>query len=286
MSVSGTNKGALPPSPSSSPSPGNTGFAFSHRRDDVEIVVMNRPEKLNAWTEAMRAELAAILLRAREDASVGAIVITGSGRAFCAGQDFAEARTFAASDPARAESWVRGIKSFYDVIRESDKPTVAAVNGVAAGSGFQMALLTDVRVAHATATLGQPEVNSGIPSVTGTYLLAQALGLSRTTELVLSGRLMTAHEAYAAGVVHDLVTGGDVVDAAVSRARQLARQPAGAVSRTKAWLRAMTEDAYRSAFAFAEDAHRTAYAAGEPQRGMTGFLDTRSRPVHAGTGES
>ncbi|SFP06027.1 Enoyl-CoA hydratase/carnithine racemase [Actinomadura madurae] len=252
------------------------GFAYSHRHDDVEIVVMNRPEKLNAWTEAMRDDLAEILVRARDDDSVGAIVLTGSGRGFCAGQDLAETRTFAAADPARAEAWLRRIAAFYDVIRETDKPTVAAINGVAAGSGFQVTLLMDVRVAHATAMLGQPEVSSGIPSITGTYLMAQALGLSRTTELVLSGRLMSADEAHAAGVVHDVVTTGDVVDVAILRAQRLARQPAGAVARTKAWLRAMTERSYRDAFTHALHAHRDAYASGEPQREMSRFLETRA----------
>jgi enoyl-CoA hydratase len=243
-------------------------FAYLERHGPVTVVVMNRPEKLNAWTEGMRDELGELLVEARDDDSVGAIVLTGTGRGFCAGQDFDEARRF---DPASTDSWLAGIKAFYDVIRDMDKPVVAAVNGVAAGSGFQVALLADVRVAHESATLGQPEVSSGIPSITGTYLMSSTLGLSRTTELVLSGRLMTAHEAHAAGAVHEVVT-GDVVDAAVARARGLAAQPPTAVASTKAWLRAMTEHDYRAAFEFARAQHRDAFSSGVPQGRMTHFL--------------
>lgn len=236
---------------------------------------MNRPEKLNAWTEAMRSELAELFRRARGDDGVGAVVLTGTGRGFCAGQDFAEASRFDVADQARTEEWLDRIKDFYDLIRGMDKPTVAAINGVAAGSGFQVALLMDVRVAHTTARLGQPEVNSGIPSITGTYLISTALGPARTAELVLSGRLMTAHEARAAGAVHE-VTDGDVVKMAVERARRLAAQPRDAIARTKSWLRAMGESGYQAAFAFARAQHREAFGSGGPQNMMSEFLESRS----------
>jgi enoyl-CoA hydratase len=250
---------------------GSDRFAHLDRRGAVAVLVMDRPEKLNAWTTSMRDEVAELLAAARDDDSVGAVVLTGTGRGFCAGQDFDESRGF---DSAHIESWITGIKAFYDVVRDLDKPTVAAVNGVAAGSGFQVTLLMDVRIAHESATLGQPEVRSGIPSITGTYLISAAVGLSRATELVLSGRLMTAHEAHAAGAVHEVVT-GDVVAAAVARAEKLAAQPSGAVASTKRWLRAMTEKDYLAAFEFARAQHRDAFASGAPQAMMTDFLGRR-----------
>lgn len=245
--------------------------AYLDRHGAVAVVVLNRPEKLNAWTGGMRDEVADLLVEVGKDHSVGAVVLTGTGRGFCAGQDFDEARGFGSGN---IESWLAGIKAFYDVIRDLDKPTVAAVNGVAAGSGFQVALLMDVRIAHESAKLGQPEVNSGIPSITGTYLISATLGLARATELVLSGRLMTAHEAHAAGAVHEVVT-GDVVEAAVARAGQLAAQPSDAVASTKRWLRAMTEKDYLAAFEFARAQHREAFASGAPQELMTHFLGKR-----------
>lgn len=229
----------------------------------------------------MRAELGELLRDARDDDAVGAIVLTGTGRGFCAGQDFAETRGFRSSDPGRVEKWMDRINNFYDLIRSIDKPTVAAVNGVAAGSGFQVTLLMDVRVAHESAALGQPEVSSGIPSITGTYLMATYLGMSRTTEMVLSGRLMTAQEAHAAGVVHSVIADGNVLDAAITIADQLAAQPAGAIARTKEWLRNMTEEGYRAAFSHAKNSHRNAYATGEPQKMMARFLDRSSNQAAA-----
>lgn len=253
----------------------SAGFAYSYRKGSAAVIVMNRPEKLNAWTEAMRGEVVELLVQARDDDSVGAIVLTGTGRAFCAGQDFAESREFSTGDPARAEQWLQRVNDLYDVIRNMDKPTVAAINGVAAGSGFQVPLLFDVRVAHESAMLGQPEVNSGIPSITGTYLMTTYLGISRTTEMVLSGRMMTASEAHAAGVVHTLVTDEDVVVVAAQIAEKLANQPTGAFVETKNWLRAMTEEGYREAFRYAMNSHRSAYTSGEPQAMMEKFIDAR-----------
>jgi enoyl-CoA hydratase len=246
------------------------------RRDDrgaVAVLTVDRPAKLNAWTGAMREQLANLLRDCAAQPDVRAVVLTGAGdRAFCAGQDLAETQRFQRGDHAGAERWIDGIERFYDALRDLDKPLVAALNGVAAGSGFQAALLCDVRIAHSAVQLGQPEVNSGIPSITGTYLMAAAFGMSRTVELVLSGRLMSAPEALAAGVVHEIVPAAEVHSRSVAVAAALAEQPSGAVARTKAWVRQLTEDGYRAAFRAARVVHRDAYATGEPQRMMARFL--------------
>lgn len=251
---------------------------LTRRSGEVEILVLNRPEKLNAWTAGMRAVVAENLRRCSEDSTVGAVVITGAGdRAFCAGQDLAETLTRKSDDRSGAEESIDEFRRFYDLIRAFEKPLVAAVNGVAAGSGFQVALLCDVRIARAGARLGQPEVSSGMPSITGTYLMTAALGLSRTVEMVLSGRLMTAEEAYASGAVHEVVDAQTVVDRAVARAAELAAQPPGAVAKTKAWIREMTEASYQEAFRAARKLHSEAFAAGEPQREIESFFAARAK---------
>src|SRR5690606_13575213 len=100
------------------------------------------------------------------------IVFTGAGdRAFCAGQDLAETAEF---DPDGVEAWLANFRAMYEAVLHVDKPVVAAVNGVAAGSGYQFTLLCDVRVAHPGVRMGQPEVKSGIPSITGMYLTERA----------------------------------------------------------------------------------------------------------------
>jgi enoyl-CoA hydratase len=243
------------------------------RAGQVAVIVLNRPDKLNAWTEAMRERLCDVLADLSGDSAVRAVVLTGAGeRAFCAGQDLAETRDFIAGDHARAERWIDRVEVLYRRFRDLEVPLVAALNGVAAGSGFQVALLADLRIAHIGVRLGQPEVRHGIPSITGTWLIREALGASRTSELVLSGRLMSAEEAHAVGVIHVLVDAGAVREVAIRRAAELAALPPGAVRETKGWLRQLDAAAFEEAFRVAREVHRRSYASGEPQAMMERFL--------------
>src|SRR5678809_52927 len=164
---------------------------------DVAVVTLNRPEVMNAWNAAMRVEVTETMKRLNADKAVRAIVMTGAGdRDFCAGQDLNETKTF---DADRAAEWIEEWRRMYGAIRALDKALVAALNGVAAGSAFQVALLTDVRIAHPGVKMGQPEINSGIASTLGPWLMREMLGLSRTVELTLSGRMMDAEECHRIG---------------------------------------------------------------------------------------
>ena len=168
----------------------------------VGVLTLNRPEKLNAWNAEMRGEIIAALKELDGDAKVAAIVMTGAGRAFSAGQDLAEAHDF---DASRAVEWIGEWENYYSAIRNLSKPIVMALNGAAAGSAFQVALLGDVRVAHPGVRMGQPEINSGIASTLGPWLMSEMLGLSRMIELTLTGRLMDGEECHRIGLVHHLV---------------------------------------------------------------------------------
>src|ERR1043166_3155633 len=119
-------------------------FILSRTEGRVAIVTLNRPEILNAWHRPMRAQLIEKLSAAENDPAIGAIVMTGSGdRAFGAGQDLNETKTF---DPDKAEAWMGEWDRLYDLIRSLSKPLVIALNGLAAGSAFQVALLGDIRI--------------------------------------------------------------------------------------------------------------------------------------------
>lgn len=154
--------------------------------DGCLVITLNRPARMNAWDTQMRASLASTLEDAAKDAAVSSVVVTGAGeRAFCAGQDLNEASDF---DADYAEVWIDDFARLYRAVRSLEKPVVCAINGVAAGSAFQIALLTDIRIGHGGATLGQPEINSGIASITGPWIMREVLGLSRTIELTLTAR--------------------------------------------------------------------------------------------------
>src|SRR5215813_3152075 len=172
--------------------------------EGLATLTLNKPHKLNAWDTPMRAEIAEVLRSWNRERRVRAVVMTGAcERAFSAGQDLDETEKFqSGSDGA---NWFQSWRDFYNSIRELDKPCLAALNGVAAGSAFQAAMLTDVRVGHPGVRMGQAEINSGIPSVTGPMLMLPRIGLSRTVELTLTGRMMDAEECRAIGLIHYLV---------------------------------------------------------------------------------
>jgi enoyl-CoA hydratase/carnithine racemase len=239
-------------------------------RGRVGLVTLNKPEKLNAWDRPMRNAILAALRRYDADPGIGAVVITGTGeRAFCAGQDFAEAHDF---DEDGAEAWIREWEDMYATLRGLSKPIVAALNGTAAGSAFQVVLLCDLRVAHDEVKLGQPEINTGIASITGPWIMKEALGMARTVELTLTGRLMGAAEAQQAGLVQHLVPRAQVLPKALEVAGQLADKAPVAMRLDRRWLRDINEASFRAMIEYAIRAHRESYRSGEPVRRMEAFM--------------
>ena len=240
---------------------------------NVGIITLDRPEVLNAWHKPMRDEIFELLTAYENDDQIKAIVLTGSGdRGFCAGQDFNEARHF---DPQKAEKWVEEFRRLYGRILSLTKPLIAALNGVAAGSGFQVALLADIRIAHQGVNMGQPEINSGIASITGPWIMREMLGLSRTIELTLTGRLMTAEECYQVGIVHQIVPQNEVFDTALHMAEELATKAPTAMRAIKQRFREMTSAGFDDTFEAAIRFHRETYGSGEPQQHMQDFLEIR-----------
>lgn len=250
-------------------------FILSEIRGPLGLVTLNRPAVLNAWHSAMRAELIAAFGELEENAAIRAIVLTGAGdRAFGAGQDLEEARTF---DADRAEMWVGEWEALYGRIRALTKPLVVALNGVAAGSAFQVALLGDLRVGHPGVRMGQPEINAGIPSTTGPWIMREILGLARTIDLTLTGRLMTADECHAVGLINRLVPADRVLPEALALAGELAAKSPVAMRLNKQRFREVTEPGFQDCLAAGIRAQREAYASGEPQRMMEKFYARTAR---------
>ncbi|WP_137179746.1 enoyl-CoA hydratase/isomerase family protein [Roseomonas sp. AR75] len=236
----------------------------------ILVITLNRPERLNAWNAAMRARLVELLQDANADDAIKGVVLTGAGdRAFCAGQDLNEGKTF---DGARAEEWIEEWRRLYGTMRRFEKPLVIALNGLAAGSAFQVALLGDIRVGHAGSKMGQPEINSGIVSATGFWIIREMLGLSRAIEMILTGRMAEAEECHRVGLMHHLVPADQVRAKALEIARELAAKPPLAFKLNKQRFCAATQAGFDETFEAARIIHRHAFDAGEPQRVMEAFL--------------
>ncbi|MEO7762668.1 MAG: enoyl-CoA hydratase/isomerase family protein [Casimicrobiaceae bacterium] len=249
-------------------------FILTEIRGPVGILTLNRPEILNAWHAAMRSQLVEALDAMEADVQVRAIILTGSGEiAFGAGQDLNETKTF---DPDRAELWIGEWERLYDRIRSLSKPVVAALNGVAAGSAFQVALLCDLRVGHPGVTMGQPEINSGIASTTGPWIMREIIGLGRTIDLTLTGRMMDADECFRIGVINRLVPKESVMSEALALANDLAAKPPIAMRLNRRRFREVTQAGFLDCMAAGVRTQREAYGTGEPTRMMEEFLAKRA----------
>src|ERR1700738_550135 len=214
----------------------------------IATVTLNKPWKLNAWDTPMRAEIGAVLGDWNRDPAVKAVIMTGAGdRAFCAGQDLEETEEFQSG--GEGANWFQSWRDFYNALRDLDKPCLAALTGVAAGSASQAAMLTDVRVGQLGVRMGQPEINAGIPSVTGPMLMLPRIGLARTIELTLTGRMMEAEEAACIGLITYLVQKPeDAMPKTREVAEMMAAKPVTAMRLNKTRFRQVTQAAFDEAF--------------------------------------
>ena len=201
------------------------------RRDAVALITLNRPEKLNAWTPTMAVEQANAIEEANADPTIGAIVMTGAGRGFCAGADM-EA-TFKSRldgvDPGEdTQSGSGGMPATLDwvgLLRKS-KPLVAAVNGAAVGIGMTMILPFDVIVASEKAKFGMLFIKVGlVPELASTHFLVQRIGFGRASEMCLSGRLYSGVEAHAWGLADRVCAPDDLLPQAMQLATDIAANP-------------------------------------------------------------
>jgi len=238
------------------------------RRDELVLLTLNRPSQRNVLHYELMAEVESALATLNRDPTVRALVLTGAGPdAFSAGMDIKLASTF---DPTRAREWMARIKQLFTAIRALDKPIVAAVNGVAAGLGYQMALLCDLRVGHAGTRMGQTEINVGLAS--GAYIMNLTLGHSRTVDLTLTGRLMDGTECEKVGILHALVPTDQLLPKAIEMARALGQKPPNAMRLTKQRLREVTQAGFDEVFEAGARLQAEAYASGEPQAVMAAFM--------------
>jgi enoyl-CoA hydratase len=196
------------------------------------ILTINRPEARNAADASVLRRLIEALAVATADESVRSVVITGAGdRAFCAGADIRHMQTM---DQQAARRWALLGHDAFQTIEDCPKPVIAAINGVAAGGGCELALACDYRIAAETAHLGQPEVKLGlIPGWGGTQRLPRLVGLAAAIDLILTGRLVTAADAWKLGMVTAVVPGDQVLPHALAYASQFASLPPVAVALAK-----------------------------------------------------
>lgn len=202
-------------------------YEFVLREVDAGVmtVTMNRPTVLNSCNRQMVAELCDAIGGAGGDETVRAIVLTGAGRAFCAGQDLAEAVPASGPMPEIGEI-VHGYNALVRAVRGVEKPVVAAVNGTAAGAGANLALACDIVFAAEEASFLQAFIKIGlIPDTGGTFFLPRLVGTARATALMMLGGKVPARQAKEWGMIYEAVPGAELMGRVGEFARELARQP-------------------------------------------------------------
>src|SRR5689334_9437274 len=209
--------------------PGQTSTLLVERRGRVGLVTLNRPEALNALNRQVARELEAALSELDRDSGIGAVVLTGSERAFAAGADIKEMAGLTFPEIV-VDDFVAG----WDSVARVKKPIIAAVAGFALGGGCELAMICDLIIAADTAKFGQPEIKLGvIPGIGGTQRLTRAIGKAKAMEMILTGRFMDAAEAERAGLVARIVPAALLLEEAMKTAETIAAMPLAAVIAAK-----------------------------------------------------
>lgn len=198
-------------------------FLKLHAEGGVTVLTLNRPETLNSWNQKMRDEMRDAVRDLAADDSLRVLVITGEGRAFSAGEDVRGMQDLAAADTRSFRRVARNIHNVFDELEAIEIPVIAAINGVAAGGGLELALSCDFRLAADTARLGFPETNVGlIPGSGGCSRLVKLVGIAKAKRLVMTGEMVPAQQALAIGLVEEVAPADQLMSRAMELARKLA----------------------------------------------------------------
>ena len=252
-------------------------------RDNVAIVTLNRPDRMNTLGGTMKPDLArAFFEYARADDRVRAVLVTGAGdRAFCAGADIKER----AGNQITGADYFVAQKATHDLFRnieEFEKPVIAALNGVALGGGLEIALCCDIRIASDTARVGLPEIKLGvIPAAGGTQRLPRLIGEARAKELILTADLVDAETALRLGIVSRVVPKAELMATALALAQRIAEHPPLAVRFAKRAINRGMQTDLDSGLEYERYAAAMIIDSEDRKEGMRAFVEKR-KPVFTG----
>ena len=244
----------------------------------VLSITLNRPEKLNAFVPEMHRELRKALERAKDEAAIRAVLLTGAGRGFCAGQDLAERNVAPGAAPIDlSESLSSNYNPLVRRLRELPKPVVCAVNGVAAGAGANIALACDIVIAARSASFVQSFARIGlVPDSGGTYFLPRLVGSARAMGLALLGEKLSAEDAERWGLIWKVVEDDKLADFSCNLAKQLASGPTRGYGLLKKALTASPNNTLDAQLDLERDLQREAGFSEDYREGVSAFMQKRT----------
>ncbi|MFC0399659.1 enoyl-CoA hydratase [Paraburkholderia rhizosphaerae] len=241
-------------------------------RGRVGLVTLNRPKALNALNDALIDELGEALRAFDADENIGAMIVTGSEKAFAAGADISMMSKYSYMDAYKSDYITRN----WETVRQIRKPIIAAVSGFALGGGCELAMLCDIIIASDTAKFGQPEIKLGVmPGAGGTQRLPRAVSKAKAMDMCLTARFMDAAEAERAGLVSRVVPAASLLDEAISAATTIAEFPLQAVMMVKESVNAAYETTLAEGVHFERRLFHSLFATEDQKEGMAAFLEKR-----------
>lgn len=247
-------------------------LVLRENRDAVLTLTMNRPERKNAFNNPLYKAFAAALQEAQQDDDVHVVVVTGTGGAFSAGQDFSEM-----SSAPTGDGGPHGFQILMDTLCSFDKPIIAAVNGVAVGIGMTMLLHCDVVYLGESVRMRCPFVTLGVvPEAASSYLLPAIIGFQRAAEVLYTAQWVDAQRALELGLAARVVPDGEVLAVAQAKAAEIAVHPPRAVQHSKQLLLATRADAVRAAREREDEAFKVRIGSPENIEAITAFFEKRT----------
>ena len=242
------------------------------KRGRVGVITMNRPQALNALNSQVMNDVITALDELESDDGIGAILITGSERAFAAGADIKEMAT-----KSYMEMYAGDFFAGWERLAQARKPTIAAVSGFALGGGCELAMLCDILLASDTAKFGQPEIKLGvIPGIGGSQRLTRAVGKAKAMDLVLTGRNMDAEEAERAGLVARVIPADQLLDEAMKTAEAVASMSLPVAMVAKEAVNRSFETTLAEGVRFERRVFHSLFATEDQKEGMAAFVEKRS----------
>jgi enoyl-CoA hydratase len=241
------------------------------RTDRVATITLNRPKALNALNSQVMAEVTGAAAQLDADEGVGAIVLTGSAKAFAAGADIKEM-----SELSFADVYDRDFFAPWAAFAATRTPTIAAVAGYALGGGCELAMMCDILIAADTAKFGQPEIKLGVlPGMGGSQRLTRAIGKAKAMDLILTGRNMDAEEAERAGLVSRVVPADSLLDEAAATAAIIAGMSLSASRMAKEAVNRAFESTLAEGLLYERRLFHSAFATDDQTEGMAAFVEKR-----------
>jgi enoyl-CoA hydratase len=247
-------------------------FILTEVKGRIALITLNRPKQLNALAPKLMQELGAALYGFDADDGVGAIVITGSDKAFAAGADIGAMKDFDFQHAYKSNYITRD----WEHLRNVRKPVIAAVAGYALGGGCELAMMCDLIIAAESAKFGQPEINLGIlPGSGGTQRLPRAVGKAKAMDMCLTARMMDAAEAERAGLVSRVVPNDKLMEEAMAAAEKIASYSLPVVMMIKESVNRAYESTLSEGVLFERRLFHAAFALDDQKEGMAAFVEKR-----------